>query len=209
MKKAVIFDLDGVLIDSEPHYRNRREHFFEEQGIKLTDEEQRLFIGSNPDDMFLHLFPDEKEKQLRLKQAYQEYGQQFKLNYREIIQPGLFETLKILQKRGLKLAVASSGSEVGIMTVLKELEIVNYFDTVVSARWFDKSKPHPEIYLYTLSQLNLSAEECLVIEDSAHGITAAMKAEIETLAIQDLRYGVDQSHATAKIEGLLEIPKHL
>lgn len=205
MKKAIIFDMDGVLIDSEPFYQKRREDFFKHYDIVLSPAQQQEFIGSNPDDMFRFLFPNDLKSQLALKHDYLNYKHDHVISYTDIINPDLVNTLERLKQHHLKIAIASSGSLESIQSVLKANHLLNTFNVIVSGTQFERSKPHPAIYLETLSQLKLSASECLAIEDSTHGIQAAKSAGIEVLALRDARYQTDQSQATATIDSLLEI----
>lgn len=205
MKKAIIFDMDGVLIDSEPLYRKRREDFFKQHDIVLSEDQQQEFIGSNPDDMFRFLFPNNLSKQNIFKRDYLNYKHNQVVAYTEIINPDLVRTLGQLKQHHVKLAIASSGSLDSIKAFLKANHLLNNFDVIVSGTQFERSKPHPAIYLETLSQLKLSASECLAVEDSTHGIQAAKSAGIEVLGLKDARYPIDQSQATATITSLLDI----
>jgi len=205
MKKAVIFDMDGVIVFSEQLYRERRQLFFEQYDIILTKEDQDNLVGSNKKNMFQSLFPNQEEKQLMMRQAYEAFTETFTIDYRKILNKDIPVLLEELRKRKLKLAVASSGPYIGVGKVLEHNQIRHYFDFIVSGEDFAESKPHPEIYEYTIKKLQLPKEACIAIEDSAHGIKSAISAGIDVVALKDKTFGIDQQDATYMVDTVLEI----
>ena len=122
------------------------------------------------------------------------------VDYREIYRPEVTEVLRTLKEKGYRLALASS-------TQLDLVERV-YFEVVVSGSQFKRSKPDPEIYQYTASRLGVKTEECLAVEDSTIGITAASRAGMKIAAVIDDRYNFDQSLADyhiARVKEVLEV----
>ena len=170
MVKAVIFDMDGVIIDSEGKYLE-----------------------------FQLEFAQKKNPNVRIEQLY-----------REIYRPEVTEVLKTLKEKGYRLALASSTQLDLVERVLRENEIREYFEVVVSGSQFKRSKPNPEIYQYTASRLGVRTEECLAVEDSTIGITAASRAGMKIAAVIDNRYNFDQSLADyhiARVKEVLEVVK--
>lgn len=203
MKKAVIFDMDGVIVFSESHYRKRRKLFFNNYGIPLTDEFQEKLVGSNSRDMFGMLVED-PEKRAGLMEQYAAFRATYPIDYREIFNAEMVPTLEALAKRGTRLAVASSSSLENIRHILAENQILSYFELLVSGDLFQQSKPNPEIYHYTVNRLGLKTEECLVVEDSSIGIAAAVGANLDVLALNN-----DDPQATKCIHSVCDILKYM
>ena len=124
------------------------------------------------------------------------------MDYRKIFRPEIPDILEHIRALDLKLALASSTQMEIIERVLNENQIRPYFSVVVSGSQFKKSK----IYHYTAAQLRLLESQCLVIEDSTFGITAAYRAGMKIAALIDRRFSFDQSLADFRMESLTEIP---
>lgn len=209
MKKAVIFDMDGVIIDSELIYQKRRAEFFRKQGIELTDEMQQAFIGTNPDDMFRVVFPEDEVRREQVKAAFLAFRGSYQVDVKSILNPDINALLEWLKEEGYRLAVASSGAFDSVVNVLEQNQLRDYFDLVVSGQQFERSKPDPEIYRYTAEMLGVAVGDCLAIEDSEHGIAAARGAGIEVLGLRNPRYQLDLSQATHVINSLNQVPTWL
>ena len=142
---------------------------------------------------------EELRSEFRKKDIYEE------IDYRELYRKEATEVLNTLKDEGFKLALASSTHLELVERVLNENGIRNLFETVVSGNQFKKSKPDPEIYLYTASCLGVKPEECLAVEDSTIGITAAHRAGMKIAAMIDERYGFDQSLADYRLSGVKDV----
>src|SRR5699024_5284173 len=204
MKKAVIFDVDGVIIFSERIYQKRREIFFEKNGLKLSEEEQEYFVGLNARAMFSQLIADSKKRQ-KLLTDYADFRDSYPIDYPKIFNPDLLSTFAALKEKNVRLAVASSGVLKNIHEILKVNQIADYFELVVSGEMFEHSKPHPQIYQHTVSQLGLLPEQCLAVEDSTFGIEAARKANVDVAALKSTQYQINQSQATYQIDSTKKI----
>lgn len=205
MKKAVIFDMDGVLIASEPVYQKRRQRFFEKYGIHLTEKQQLSFVGSNPPKMMATLFPNDARKQTEFLTAYRAYTAKHIIDYASILDPTAETFLKKLQQKGLTLAVASSGSQRAIEQVLTETGLASYFETYVSGESFEESKPHPAIYQATAEKLGYQPSECIAVEDSYYGVLAASQAGIDVLLLRNPFYHIEAPQAHAEIDKLIQV----
>lgn len=212
MIQAVIFDMDGVIIDSEGIYLNYQLEFAKKKNPNVKLEQLFPMVGATKKDSWEVLKQavnngqtwEELRTEFRQRDVYSE------IDYRSIYRPEVSETLEQLKKEGYHLAVASSTHLELVERVLRENQIRSYFDFVVSGNQFKKSKPDPEIYLHTAEKLNVIPTECLVIEDSTIGITAAHRAGMKIAAILDDRYGFDQSLADYKltqVKDVLEVLK--
>lgn len=206
-KKAVLFDMDGVLIDSEPFYMREFVRFMKTQGIEVTEQDLKKIPGSSDEfEILSSFFPNE----ISSDELYERFLNQFVMEpiaFDEIINPYVKTILKKLQNQEIKIALVSSSSMKSIQRMLKENDLENYFDVIVSGEQFQQSKPNPEIYEYTLKQLDVRAEDAIVVEDSTYGIEAAKAAGIEVIAKFDNRYNFDQSNANWIVFDLFEAYK--
>ncbi|MDP4291783.1 MAG: HAD family phosphatase [Bacteroidota bacterium] len=179
MFKALIFDMDGVLIDSEPLHKQIEQEILKELGVNLPLEEHFKFasMGKEMWDILEKRFgynrkttADElhKEKAARYIKA---------LTSKPILPiKGLRELVCSAKEKGIVLAVASSSSVYNINLVLKAIGLERFFSLIVSGEQVPRNKPYPDIYLRTAELLHLSPEECMVVEDSANGVNAAKNA---------------------------------
>lgn len=211
--KAVLFDLDGVLVNSEVVKHLVIKDFIEEKGYDI---DHRLFfalIGSHStlntwDDIFEKI--DEKVvDQTTFRKEFALYSKKIitNIDFGKYKMPYIEETLKMFKKQGIKLACASSSSIDYIHRLLEQCRITDYFDLVVSGDDFTLSKPDPEIYLHCASILEVQPEQCLVIEDSPFGIQAGKAAGMSVIAIKEHFFGLDQSQADIMIDSYLEMIK--
>lgn len=207
--EAVVFDMDGVLVDSESAYRGIREAFFESQGVAVSREEHDLLAGASRKEerrlysQWWERSRGEKLDGLEVEQLEDEFWESHPIDYREIMNPGVPETLEKLKDLGYRLAVASSSPLYHIRDVLEECGIDGFFEVVESGDHLAQSKPNPEIYLITLRKLGLPADACCAVEDSDPGIEAARRAGLYTIAKREERFGFVQSGADVIVE---EIP---
>src|SRR5690606_28717430 len=163
---AVIFDMDGVLIDSEPLWKIAMEETFRSIGCPLTKEDFQQTVGLRLDEVIRYWFdhigwqgttPLEVEEQIvrRMIDLIRQNGEPL---------PGVRETLHYLREQGYKIGLATSSYAVLINTVLTTLGITSAFDCVHSAEYENYGKPHPAVYLHVANQLEVNPTRCLVIE---------------------------------------------
>ncbi len=207
MIKAVIFDMDGVIIDSEGVYLEYQLEFAKKKNPDVKLEDLYPLVGATKQECW-----EVVERVVSNGQTWEELRNEFRqrdiyseIDYRSIYRPEVTDTLKQLKEAGFRLALASSTHLELVERVLKENGIRDYFEAVVSGEQFKKSKPDPEIYLYTAGQLKLEPGECLAVEDSTIGITAAHRAGLKIAAVIDTRYGFDQSLADYKLNQVKEV----
>lgn len=208
MVKAIIFDMDGIMIDSEPEYLKKDLEFARSKNPCVTLEDLFGMVGSSREDAWSCMAKavDNGQTWEELRDEFHSFRDVYsEMDYRKIFRreiPGLLDWIK---SRGIRLALASSTQMPIIQRVLEENEIAHYFEVVVSGSQFKRSKPDPEIYHYTASQLELTESECLVIEDSTFGVTAASRAGMKVAALIDERFHFDQSLADYHMKNLEEI----
>ena len=208
MIKAVIFDMDGIIIDSELEYLKMELEFARTKNPQMQLEDLFGMVGSSREDawscMARAVHNGQTWQQLRdeFRASVDVYAQ---MDYRRIFRKEIPGILDRLQEMGLRLALASSTGLPIIHRVLTENNIRHYFEEIVSGAQFKRSKPDPEIYHYTAEKLNLPENQCLAVEDSTFGVTAAYRAGMHIAALYDSRFHFDQSLADFQIKQLEEV----
>ncbi len=181
--KGVIFDMDGVISDTQKMHASVEEKLLKKYGIEMnSDEITEKYAGMPDKEFFEKIFKDHKVSvnvEEIIREKWNEMMRIAKNNISPI--PGAIELIKQLKENGFKLAVASSSPHNFIELVLSKLKIKKEFDVVVSAEDVKFGKPNPEIFLLASKKLNLNPSECVVIEDGINGIIAAKRAEMKCI----------------------------
>ena len=211
MKKAVIFDLDGTLIDSELFYLNLLLEFLKGKGMVLSFEEACKTVGAHNSPVWENVARAHGGS-ISGKALRQEYKDEFERKFRnrelDYSQMQFADVLPVLEKLradGVRMAIASSSSDKIIRRVVEQQNWERFFPVLVSGDNFRKSKPDPEIYRYTMKQLGTAPEETLVVEDSTYGIEAGKAAGVMVAARRDLRFGFHQEKADCLFDDMREI----
>lgn len=183
--EAVIFDIDGTLIDNNSFHLKAWQQFYKDRNRTLTEEEyKKHFNGKTNTDVLAHVF----QHSLSAKES-DRYTNEKEDLYRKIYAPhiapikGLLYLLGEIDSAGIPMAIATSGIKVNIDYMFKHLPIEHYFKTVVYSKHIKKGKPDPEIYLLTARKLNVHPENCVVFEDSVAGVQSAKLAGMKVIAI--------------------------
>lgn len=205
--KAVIFDMDGVLFDTEGFYYRRREIFFNDKGISIKHIPPAFFIGVNMKQVWQKILEDDYANWdvEQLQKDYTSYKNKHPLPYQNLIFPDVKVILEKLKQHQFKIALASSSTKSDILLALNKTGIYDYFDLVLSGEEFPESKPHPAIYNEAAYQLGFPKSELLIIEDSEKGIAAGVSAGIEVWAIKDRTFGLNQRAASRLFSNLTEV----
>lgn len=185
--KAVIFDMDGLLVDSEPYWKMAEKICFGKLGLTLNDELLRQVMGFRLSEVVLHWYqyqPWENKNFDALEIEILNTVKALILAHAEAL-PGVVSVLQTCKKSGLKIALASSSAMSLIQVVLKKLDIESYFDLVVSAEFEPYGKPHPGVFLTTAQKLNLQPTDCVVFEDSVNGMIAAKAARMKCIVVPE------------------------
>ena len=182
MIKAVVFDMDGVIAETENMHIEAEKQTMLKYGIKISEDELHLYTGTTAKVMFTDLIKKYKLK-TTFEQIFSEKEKILDNMLEEGVKPtkGVINLLLQLKKRKIKLAVASSSHRKMIEQVLKKVRIIDLFDSIIGAEDIDRSKPDPQIFLMSAKRLKVRPEECWVVEDSKFGVEAAKRAEMKCL----------------------------
>lgn len=205
MIKAVLFDMDGTLVDSEKHYTSGTKEWLKEKGFNLTDKEINGIIGktSSQTNEYLSSLTGLSKEEVNEYNTY--YFEKVNyIDYSKYLYDDVIDTLKKLKAKNIKTVICSGSEEVLIKKFLSDLNISEYIDLYLSSEKM-KHKPDPEIYLTAMKYLNITNEECIIVEDSYEGIKAGKNANCYVYARDASRYGINQENADKIIKDLREI----
>lgn len=181
---AVIFDMDGVIVDTNPHHKIAIQQFCADHGIQLNELtfQHKIYGRTNRDwitNVFGEITVEQREAYAREKEAL------FRKIYEPDIKPvhGLIEFLDLLVANRIPRAIATSAPPENVEFIVEKTGIRKYFDIILDERNVTHGKPHPEIYIKTAKALNFQNSKCIVIEDSLSGITAARKSGSKVVGI--------------------------
>jgi sugar-phosphatase len=185
--KAVIFDMDGVLIDSEPLWRKAMIEGFASIGVLITEEDCKKTTGNRLKEVveywfekldILDFLPTEIEHRIinTLVKLINKEGKAIS---------GVIEVINFCNNKNIKIGLATSSSNQLMEAVLEKLKLKNTFKSSISAENMEYGKPHPEVFLICASQLQISPLECIVIEDSINGVIAAKAAFMRVIALPE------------------------
>jgi len=212
MKKldiAVVFDMDGVIFDSERAYIDMFRRICDEEGLPFIEESCIECIGANRD---------------RTRQIYKKwYGEDFDfdhyyglvreriLNEPFRIKPGVKEMFGFVKDSGMPTALASSTTRASVLKMLGDAGLLEYFDAVICGDMVSHSKPHPEIFLTAARHLGVEPGRCFVIEDSYNGIRCAHNAGMRPIMVPDILQPDDEIRdmAEAVLPDLFAAAKYL
>jgi len=181
MLKAVIFDMDGVIIDSEPMHNKAYHDMFNDVGIEVSKEFYESFTGQSTINICKRLcdhfnLKESPETLVAIKRKH--YKQFFYTNSDLGLIDGVMKLIKDYHNNGLTLVLASSAAMTSIDQIFDRFDLNRYFKDKLSGGDLKQSKPHPEIFINAAKATGFTKEECIVIEDSTNGVKAAKAAGI-------------------------------
>jgi HAD superfamily hydrolase (TIGR01509 family) len=187
MIEAVIFDMDGLLVDSEPLWREAEKIVFSSVGINLTESDFEQFMGFKINEVVDFWYKKSPWKTKTRDRVENEILDEldFLIDTRAQPKKGLEHILELFRGKAIPLALASSSPAAIIDAVLKKLSIAQVFRIIHSAEKERFGKPHPAVFLSTARMLNVPAASCLVFEDSFNGLIAAKAARTKTVSIPE------------------------
>ncbi len=203
--RAFLWDMDGVITDSsEPHYQSWREAFAA-RGVNYTKEQFTSFFGMRDDLIIRRLLGPVPDDEVR---AIEDQKEQ---RYRELVKgkarvfPGVVPLLTAMKKNNFKTALGTSAPMANVEAVIPELGLVRFFDAIVSGQDVSEGKPSPEIYLLAAERLGARPSQCVVFEDSPHGVEAAKRAGMKCVAVTSSHPSCEFTSADRVVSSLEEL----
>lgn len=219
MIKAIIFDFDGTIIDTETAWYKVFRDAYQKHGIELTLEKYSECLGTSLDSFNPYTYLSTHYNISIDLDAFRKYVQQkhIEMMEKEAIRPGILNYLRTAKDRGYQIGLASSSKQAWIDKFVDLLEIREYFECYCTADTVERVKPFPDLYLQALEKLEVHPEEAIAIEDSPNGARAAVKAGIHTVVIKNAitkQLAFDYGHHTIesledyKLEELINCIQH-
>jgi len=213
MLRAAIYDMDGLLLDSEPYWVQAELEVLGEVGVPLTEALARETTGMRLDEAVAHWyrrFPWTGGTQAEVLARLTRAAHRLILSHAEA-KPGVRQSLELFANRGIRRALASSSPLVLIDAVVDKLGLGGQFELTVSAESEPFGKPHPAVYLSCAARLGVSPSDCVALEDSVNGLVSAKAARMRVIAVPeaphrgDLRFAL----ADAVVSSLLDVDGRL
>jgi HAD superfamily hydrolase (TIGR01509 family) len=185
MIKAVIYDMDGLLIDSEPFWRKSMMKVLATVGLNLAEEQCAMTTGLRFDHVLEYWFERYPWDSKSIIDVHEEVLDEMEnaILHEAPLLPGVFESIELFHSKGFHLALASSSAMRLIKACVHRLKAESIFEAVISAEHEEYGKPHPAVFLKAAKQLNVHPLDCLVLEDSLMGVIAAKAARMQCVAI--------------------------
>ncbi|MDB5250623.1 MAG: haloacid dehalogenase [Segetibacter sp.] len=183
--KAVLFDLDGTLLDNNEVHLKAWKQYLKENGKEISDDDFKENIsGRTNKDAIEHVY-DKKMSEEEASEFYLQKEKIYREMYKADIAPiaGLPEFLKELEEHNITMAIATSGITVNIDFMFEHVPIKQYFKKIISSKDIRKGKPDPEIFLKTAEAVNTPPANCIVFEDSTSGVQAGKAAGMKVVAL--------------------------
>ena len=187
MIKAIIFDMDGLLINSEPFWQESETKVFTSIGLDVNKEMFEQFMGKRIDEVVEVMYKISPWNDIPKEKVVEDIVENVILLVLEkgACLKGVNKTLTDLKKTSLKIGLASSSKMKIITAVLDKLKLREYFDVIHSAEFEQYGKPHPQVFITTADRLGIHPSECVVFEDSLNGVISALSAGMKCIAVPE------------------------
>ena len=204
--KAIIFDMDGVIINSEPLHVKIERELLEELGGTITDKEHSNFIGTTDYHMW-STFKEQFNIELSVDEIIKIKRDRFNENIHKIeLVPGFWDFFIKVYEAGHPLALASSNNKESVNLIVEKFELNKYLKVIMTGEDVSEGKPNPEIFLKTAEKLGVSPSNCIVIEDAKNGVLAAKAAGMKCIGFNNPVFGKqDLSGADLIIDSFSEL----
>lgn len=211
--KAIIFDMDGVIFDTERVYLDIWSKVFEKYGYKITKEVYISVMGRGRKKV-KEIFMKNFGENMPIEEMYMEKDAMLTkvIENNEVpMKLGAYDLLKYLKENNYKIALATSARRDRVTKQIEGAEIKSFFDTIVCGDDILESKPNPEIFIKAACNLEVDKEKCIVIEDSPAGIEAAYNANMIGIHVEDLKKADDdiKKYCYRSFKSLIEVEEFL
>jgi beta-phosphoglucomutase family hydrolase len=203
---AVIFDMDGVIIDSNPFHKISLRQFCEKYGYHLSDQELiNKIYGRTNKEWIAHLFgPLSDEELVRYEEEKEDlFRELYKNDIRAL--KGLPEFLKSLKEKNIPVAIGTSAPRSNVDYVLAHTGLEKYFSTILDESDVEHGKPNPEIYLKVAARLGYAPDRCMVFEDSLSGVESAQRAGAKVVGVATTHSFEELSHTDFVIQDFTDL----
>ena len=184
MKKGIIFDMDGTIVDSLPYHYKAWEKFFEENKVENFSERLKDYKGGGTLDLLTAVYGDKySRKELKIMSDDKEII--FREIYKNNVVPimGFMDMFELIKSKKILVGIASNAVRKNVKMILSELKIYEKFDSIICGDEVKRGKPDPEMFDDTIDRFNLKKEECIIFEDSVEGVSAAINSRVDVVGI--------------------------
>jgi beta-phosphoglucomutase family hydrolase len=204
--RAVVWDMDGVIVDTGPFHRKSWQYVFKKQGINFTEEDFQHIFGQRNDNIIRktigrNLTQSEVDTIAKDKEEF--FREAVKTNLKPF--PGVIDLLKVLKANEIGSAVASSAPMENISLVLGGLKIEGYFQAIVYGREVTEGKPSPQCFLLAAKKLGVDPRNCIGVEDAIAGVTAVKKAGMHCIAVTNTHPANSLAEADLVVDSLEKV----
>ncbi len=204
--RAVLWDMDGVVVDSAVAHRDSWKFAFGKQGVSFTDKDFEQVFGQR-NDLIIRKIMGQDIGQSKID----EVAEDKEIFFRELIRkdmrafPGVIKLLKLLKENGIKAAIGSSAPMENIKVILDGLGITGYFQALVYGQEVRESKPSPQVYQLAARKLGAEPQNCIVIEDAVAGVLAARRGGMHCIAVTNSHPAEALSQADLVVDSLEKV----
>ena len=184
MKKGIIFDMDGTIVDSLPYHYKAWKIFFKENKVENFSERLKDYKGGGTLDLLTAVYGDKySTKELKIMTDDKEII--FREIYKNNVVPimGFMDMFELIKSKNILVGLASNAIRKNVKMILSELKIYEKFDSIICGDEVKRGKPDPEMFDETIDRFNLKKEECLIFEDSVEGVSAAINSRVDVVGI--------------------------
>ena len=184
MKKGIIFDMDGTIVDSLPYHYKAWKIFFRENKVENFSEKLKEYKGGGTLDLMTAVYGD-KYSRNELKIMTDDKEIIFRQIYKNNVEPikGFMKMFEFIKSKKIFVGLASNAIRKNVKMILNELKIYEDFDSIICGDEVKKGKPNPEMFDETVNRFKLKKKECLIFEDSVEGVSAAVNSKVDVIGI--------------------------